>query len=78
MLLTDTFLPFIFGALVAVVSHGKAVDLIADDFKLALLLVPMLYIASTLIAVFFIKETYCRPQKDVVVIKSNTTNNHLD
>jgi len=70
MLLVDTFLPFIFGALVAFVSHGKSVNLQFHDFSIAILLIPLLYLISTIMAVFFIKETHCRSQKEMIIVSA--------
>lgn len=45
-------------------------NLNAHDFVFAFTLMPALYLLSTLIAIFGIKETYCKPQKEAIVLKT--------
>lgn len=69
--LFGAFLPplvsyFIYLSAGAGVTHFKS-----HDFILALSVMPLLYAVAIMIAVFFIKETYCKPQKEAIVLSSS-------
>lgn len=41
-----------------------------SDFVIAFSVIPIAYIIATLIVIFLIDETYCRPQKQIIVLSS--------
>jgi len=69
MLLFDTFNPIVFGLLVTLTLQNKASDdFNSDNFDLALAYLPALCLVATLIAIFLIRETYCKPQQDLTLL----------
>lgn len=56
----DAFTPALAGLLIMHVTQGSAAHLKASDFTWGLSLMPLYHFLSLLIAVFLIKETYCR------------------
>lgn len=50
-------------------SAGSAsAHLKSSDFTIGLSIMPVLYLISVIVSVFFIRETYCKPQKEFVVL----------
>jgi len=49
--------------------HETAGYFLPDDFKAGFFLMPIFYLCAYLIATFFIRETYCRQQFEVVKVK---------
>ena len=71
MLMFDTVNPLIFGALVMMTLSNKNTEVFTSgNFFYALLYIPILCFISLLISIFFIKETYCKPQKDMIVVQT--------
>lgn len=69
MLLFDTVNPVIFGFLVTLTMVNKSSDdFTAQNFDWALTYIPVLCLLAFLISLFLIRETYCKPQQDVVLI----------
>jgi len=69
MLLFDTFNPIIFGLLVTITLKNKdSDDFVSSNFDFALAYLPALCLLATLIAIFLIRETYCKPQKGVTML----------
>lgn len=46
-------------------------QLVPEDFKLGFTMLPLLYCASLILVIFFIKETYCKPQKEMIILNPN-------
>ncbi|MBN2690169.1 MAG: MFS transporter [Gammaproteobacteria bacterium] len=63
--LFSAILPVLVGWLVDVSSGGLASNLTPQDFFLGFMSMPILYLVGLLISIFWIKETYCKPQKAV-------------
>ncbi len=42
-----------------------------QDFFVGFSVIPVMYFLATILAIFFIKETYCKPQKGLLRVKSN-------
>lgn len=49
-------------------SGAKSSSLTPNDFITGFLCMPMLYVISVLLC-FFIKETYCKPQKEIIFLR---------
>ncbi len=72
MLLFDTVNPIIFGFLVMITLNNKNSDVFASsNFFYALLYIPLLCLIGLFISIFFIKETYCRQQQDLIIVDPN-------
>lgn len=68
----DSVLPPLVGFFIYA-SAGQAAShqiklLMPENFMLGFSLMPILYAVGMLIALFFIKETYCKPQKEIIII----------
>ena len=63
--LFDALLPPLFSLLIILPTQGGRAP-IASDFIPGLSFLPLVFLAATLIAYFCIKETYCKPQKEVL------------
>jgi MFS family permease len=69
MLLFDTVNPVIFGLLVTITLKNKDTEnFTAENFDWALAYIPGLCLVALLVSVFLIRETYCKPQQDVVLL----------
>lgn len=69
MLLFDTVNPVIFGFLVTITLANKdSDDFTAQNFDWALAYIPFLCLIALLISIFSIRETYCKPQHDVILV----------
>lgn len=66
-LFTSTIPPIV-SAFIMQSQNGR-VQLQAHDFLVGFAAMPIVYIASIVIAIFLIKETYCRQQKEFVQLK---------
>lgn len=42
--------------------------LVPSDFLLGLSVMPILYLCSIILAVFFVRETFCKPQKEAIML----------
>lgn len=70
MLLFDTVNPVIFGVLVTITLKNKdSEDFTAENFDWALTYIPGLCLIALAVSFFLIRETYCKPQKDVIVVE---------
>ena len=68
----DTFMPAIIGFLITLSAghiHGDVSKLRPENFALAFSIMPILYTIGLLLAMFWIKETYCKPQKEIIVLQ---------
>ncbi|MCF7791691.1 MAG: MFS transporter [Victivallales bacterium] len=71
MLLFDTVNPLIFGFLVMVTMTDRSSDAFtSQNFYMALMYIPVLTAIALFLSIFFIKETYCKPQQDLVLLSS--------
>ncbi len=70
MLLFDTVNPVIFGLLVTMTLQNKdSDDFKAENFDWALTYIPGLCLVAVAVSVFLIRETYCKPQQDVILLE---------
>lgn len=73
MLITDTMTPIVFGFLVTLtLVNPQQENLDASNYIYALGLLPILCLIATLVSVFLIRETYCRPQQDMIIVSPQT------
>lgn len=63
--LFSAFLPILVGWLVSISADGSATNLTPHNFLLGFTIMPILYMLGLIISLFWIKETYCKPQKGV-------------
>lgn len=56
------------GYILTLVSRGKAEGFTLGEFHLAFAFILGIAVIGLLLAIFFIKETYCKPQKEVQII----------
>lgn len=66
IMLFDTVLPPLVSYFIYLSAGSHGVALQPKDFTLGFTLMPILYLASLFTACFFIKETYCKPQKEAI------------
>jgi MFS family permease len=70
MLLFDTVNPILFGFLVTLTLKDKNSTVFdAENFRYALTYIPSLCLVALFVAIFCLKETYCKPQHGVVMAK---------
>jgi MFS family permease len=72
----DTFMPVIIGYLITLSAgeiHGNVSLLKPENFAVAFSIMPILYLLGLLVAIFLIKETYCKSQKETIVLTTSTT-----
>ncbi len=58
--------PIIVGVLINQASHGDSKHLVASDFYVAFSVMPIAFTIALVLAIFFIKETYAKPQKEII------------
>lgn len=70
--LASAILPLIIGYLISLANHhsGSATHLSTQAMVIGLSLLPLVYLISLLISLFWVKETYCRPQKGVIILQN--------
>ncbi|MDP1574994.1 MAG: MFS transporter [Coxiellaceae bacterium] len=68
--LFGVFIPLIVSACVNFSSHGNLTHLTANNFILGFTCMPILYLCAFFIGLIFIKETYCKPQKEFLKLSS--------
>ena len=74
ILLSAAIIPLIVGYLIALSSGANnAQHLPVHSFVFGLSLLPCAYIISLIVSVFLVKETYCKPQKGLVVLQKPTS-----
>lgn len=61
----SAFLPLLVGWLITVSAGEKAISFSPHDFMLGFAVMPVLYIIAAVVSMFFIKETYCKPQRGI-------------
>lgn len=67
--LSGAFLPLAIGYLISLSSaSSNAEHLPLHAFIIGLSLLPLVYLISLFVSVFMIKETYCKPQKGLIVL----------
>ncbi|OGT46142.1 MAG: MFS transporter [Gammaproteobacteria bacterium RIFCSPHIGHO2_12_FULL_38_11] len=71
------FMPLIVSVCVGFASHENLTHLTAQDFMLGLSSMPILYLTAFLICLLCIKETYCKPQKELIKLKVRSKNKLL-
>jgi MFS family permease len=72
----DTFMPVIIGFLITLSAghiHGDVSKLRPENFALAFSIMPILYLAGLVVAIFLIKETYCKSQKETIVLTKSSS-----
>ncbi len=66
--LFSAILPPLVSLLIILPANNNLSLLTPHDFLWAFLSMPLLYAIALVISVFYIKETYCRPQKETVIL----------
>jgi len=61
--------PLLASLLIHASSQGQADSLVAHDFTLGLSLMPLMYVISLCLSFFWFKETYAKPQQEMIVLK---------
>lgn len=69
----DAILPPLFSLLITLPTDGSRAA-VPQDFIPALSCLPFMFFIATIIAVFFIKETYCKPQKEALLLDTTDHN----
>ena len=69
MTLFAAIIPPIVSYFIFLSARGNDHHLQYHNFVLGFSIMPILYISSVILALFFIKETYCRPQKEMIILK---------
>lgn len=77
-----TFLPAIIPPAISFliqrsVEKTHSPNLSIENFQSGLFLMPIIYATAFLICLFFVKETYCRSQFDIVKVKAKNPNDDL-
>ena len=69
--LSGAILPLAVGYLISISSGGNnAQHLPLHSFVFGLSLLPAVYLVSLIVSLFLFKETYCKPQKGLIVLRS--------
>ncbi|PIQ42511.1 MAG: MFS transporter [Gammaproteobacteria bacterium CG11_big_fil_rev_8_21_14_0_20_46_22] len=69
IVLLGAILPLLIGAVITHVSHGGNADhLSVLDFQYGLAFLPLMYVIALVLSLFFFKETYCRPQNEMLIL----------
>ncbi len=72
--LSGAILPLAVSALISASSSThNATHLSIHSFTVGLSLLPAMYLASLIVSAFFIKETYCKPQKGFIILNKTPT-----
>ncbi len=66
IMLFDTTLPPLMGYCIYLSAGSHTTVLRPENFTVGFTVMPLLYIISLFIVMFFIKETYCKPQKEAI------------
>lgn len=67
--LLGSIIPIITGYLITSARSGLHEELIPQDFTNGFLIMPILYVFSVFIAIFLIKETFCKLQREPIILK---------
>jgi MFS family permease len=71
--LAGAIMPLAIGYLISLSSgSSNAEHLPLHSFVFGLSLLPIVYLISLIVSVFFFKETYCKPQKGLIVLQKPT------
>lgn len=68
MMIASAVIPPIISYFIYTLSHGSE-QLTTHDFTAPLAVMPVFYVISCFVALFLIRETYCKPQKDKIFLK---------
>lgn len=71
-------IPPLTGYLINQSAHGHAAHFVVSDFTTSFTIMPLLYIFGLFISVFLVQETYCRPQKEVILLTPTEDETDLD
>jgi len=69
IMLSGAILPPIVSLFISHSHHSHAGNLQASDFTAGLSFMPVLFLIAFILAAFCIRETYCRPQKEMVKLR---------
>lgn len=73
IILSGAILPLVVGYLISSSSGvTSAQNIPLHSFVFGLSLLPVIFLISLVVSVFFFKETYCKPQKGLIVLKKKT------
>ena len=68
MVLFDASLPPLIGYCIGRSAHGDMTHLVPHNFFLGFAVLPLLFTVSSIFAIFFVKETFCKPQKEMIIL----------
>lgn len=71
MVLFDASMPPLIGYCVGLSAHGDMKHLVPHNFFLGFSVLPILFGLSSIFAIFFIKETFCKPQKEMIILSNS-------
>ena len=71
IMLFSATIPLISGWILEVASKNNPANLIQSDFLWAFLLLSFFYVLAIIISSLILKETYCKPQKEVSVLRKD-------
>lgn len=74
ILIPSAIIPVVIGAVITHLNSDhqtSATHISVHSFEIGLGIIPLLYGTGLLMCIFALKETYCRGQKDVVVLKAD-------
>ena len=71
IMLFSAVIPPIVSYFIMQASGGASHHLQANDFIRGFTLMPIMYVIGILIAFFLIRETYCKPQKELIKLNPN-------
>jgi len=69
MVLFDASMPPLIVYFVCKSAHGDMTHLILQNFFTGFSVLPILFGLSAFLAIFFIRETYCKPQKEMIILR---------
>lgn len=71
MMMFSVIIPPVSGYLIGLSAHGHAPTFEPGDFTVGFSIMPILYLAAFIISSFFVKETFCRPQKEIIMLNTD-------
>lgn len=69
MILSAAIVPMIVGEIISVLSGGHTAHMQPHVFVVALSVMPIMMLSAVVVSVFFLNETYCKPQKSILVLE---------
>ena len=69
ILMGGAVVPLLASLLIHASSQGPADSLVAHDFILGLSFMPLMYLISLCLSLFWFKETYAKPQQEMIILK---------